>query len=91
MVDFYPSISEELVIKSLKFAGNYTTVSTEDLSLIKNACKSVLCEQANLWRKKRVNNNSSLFDLAQGSIMGAELCELAGLFLLDGFKNIFGL
>ena len=45
----YPSISEELVTKSLKFAGNYTVVSTEDLSLIKNACKSVLYKQGNLW------------------------------------------
>ena len=91
VVDFYPSISEELVTKSLKFASKYTVVSTEDLSLIKNACKSVLYEQGNLWRKKRVNNISSLFDVAQGSFMGAELCELVGLFLLDGLKNIFGL
>ena len=91
VVDFYPSISEELVIRSLKFAGKYTNVPNEDLSLIKNACKSVLYEQGNLWRKKRANNISSLFDVAQGSFMGAELCELVGLFLLDGLKNIFGL
>merc|ERR1712240_404487 len=91
VVDFYPSISEELVTKSLKFAGNYTWMGTEDLSLIKNACKSVLYEQENLWQKKRVNNISSLFDVAQGSFMGAELCELVGLFLLDGLKSIFGL
>ena len=80
-----------MVIKSLKFAGIYTSVPTEDLSLIKNACKSVLYEQGNLWQKKRANNTSSLFDVAQGSFMGAELCELVGLFLLDGLKNIFGL
>ena len=35
VVDFYPNISKELVIKSIKFAGNYTGVPTEDLSLIK--------------------------------------------------------
>ena len=90
-MDFYPSISEELVIKSLNFAETYTNVPAEDLGLIRNACKSVLCEQGNLWRKKRANNNNSLFDVAQGSYMGAELCELVGLFLLDGLKNIFGL
>ena len=91
VVDFYPSISEELVIKSLNFADTYTKVPAEDLGLIRNACKSVLCEQGNLWRKKRTNNSNSLFDVAQGSYMGAELCELVGLFLLDGLKNIFGL
>ena len=91
LVDFYPSISEELVIKSLKFADSYTNVPDEDLSLIRNACKSVLCEQGNLWRKKRANNNNSLFDVTQRSYMGAELCQLVGIFLLDWLKNIFGL
>ena len=76
VVDFYPSISEELVIKSLNFADTYTKVPTENLGLIRNAFKSVLCEQGNLWCKKRANNNNSLFDVAQGSYMGAELCEL---------------
>ena len=33
--DFYLSISEKWVIKLLKFAGNYTGVYAEDLSLIK--------------------------------------------------------
>ena len=42
-------------------------------------------------RKKRENNTSSVFDVAQGSFVGAELCELVGLFLIDGLKNIFGL
>ena len=37
------------------------------------------------------SNNNSLLDVAQGSYMGAELCELVGLFLLDGLKNIFRL
>ena len=91
VVDYYPSISEELVIKSLNFANNYISVPAEDLSLIRNACKSVLCEQGALWCRKGVNTTNSLFDVAQGSYMGAELCELVGLFLLDGLKDIFGL
>ena len=39
VVNFYASFSEILITKSLKYAGNYATVPTEDLSLIKNACK----------------------------------------------------
>ena len=72
-------------------ADTYTSAPAEDLGLIRNACNSVLCEQGNLWRKKRANNRNSLFDVAQVSYMGAELCELVGLFLLDRLKNIFGL
>ena len=45
VVDYYPSISEELVFKSLIFAKNYISIPAEDFCLIKNACKSVLCEQ----------------------------------------------
>ena len=45
----------------------------------------------NLWRKKRANSNNSLFDVAQGFYMGAELCELVGLFLLNELKNKFQL
>ena len=45
VVDYYPSISEELVIKTLNFADRYISVPAKDLNLIKNACKSVLCEQ----------------------------------------------
>ena len=90
VVDFYPSISEDLVTKSLKFSESYTNIPTEDLVLIKNACKSILYDRGNLWRKKRDENNNSLFDVAQGSYLGAELCELVGLFVLSGLKDIFG-
>ena len=72
LVDFYPCISEELVIKSLNFANSYTNVAAEDLSLIRNACKSVLSKQGNIWRKKRPKNNS-LFNVAQGYYMGEEI------------------
>ena len=58
VVDFYPSISEDLVTKSLKFSDSYTNIPTEDLVLIKNACKSILYDRGNLWRKKRDENNT---------------------------------
>ena len=60
MVDFCPSTSEELVIKSLKYAGYNTIVSTKDLSPIKNACKPKLYEQENLWRKNRAKTPALL-------------------------------
>ena len=53
VIDFYPSISEELATKSLKIAKSYTNIPTEDLVLIKNACKSIYCTTGNLWRKGR--------------------------------------
>ena len=58
VIDFYPSISEKLATKSMKFAESYTNIPTEDLVLIKHACKSILYDQGNLWRKKRHENNN---------------------------------
>ena len=44
-----------------------------------------------MLRKRRANNTSCRYDVAQGSFMDTELCGLVGLFLLDGLKNTFGL
>ena len=44
-VYFYLFFSEELVLKLPKFAGSYTSVPNEDLSIIKNACQSVIYVQ----------------------------------------------
>ena len=42
VAEFYFCLSEYFLRKSLKFAGNYTSLPYEALSLIKNTCKSVL-------------------------------------------------
>ena len=57
---------------------------------MKNASKFLLYDRGNLWRKKRGENNDSLFDVGQGSYLRAELCELVGLFVLSGFNDKFG-
>ena len=44
-MDFSSSIGEELVIKSLKFVGSYTSVPNEDLILLNNARNSVLYDK----------------------------------------------
>ena len=56
MVDFYLPISKIIIIKLLKFAGSFTSVPNEDLSLIEKTPKSQYFEQENLWRKKRRDN-----------------------------------
>ena len=38
--------------------------------------------------KSKKNNNSPLFDITMGGKHGAEICELTGLFLLNGLKSI---
>ena len=63
MVDFYPSISENLPDQALSWASNLADISDEDISL-KHARKSLLFNHGKLWIKNNVNSN--LFDVTKG-------------------------
>ena len=78
VVKFYPSISESLLQKALNFAQKFTEIDRELIYLIMHSRKSVLFEPNQVWVKKRGN----LFDVTMGSFNGAEICELADLYLL---------
>ena len=73
IVDFYPSISENLLDQALPWASGLADISHEDISTIKHATKSLLFNNGKPWIK---NNNSNLFDVTMGSYDGAEICEL---------------
>ena len=85
IVDFYPSISEELLIKSLEYAQTITAIDAATLEIIMHSRKSLLFSEGCPWIKK----DGSLFDVTIGSYDEAEVCELVGLFLLHQMKNTF--
>ena len=87
IVDFYPSISENLLDQALSWASSLAEISHENISIIKHARKSLLFNNGKPWIK---NNNSNLFDVTMGSYDGAEICELVGLFILNHLGNSFG-
>lgn len=86
IVDFYPSISEELLNKSIQFAKSKTNVENFELEIIKHARKSLLFNKDEIWTKK----GNTLFDVTMGSYDGAEICELVGLYLLDALGDRLG-
>eukprot|EP00794_Sanderia_malayensis_P007635 gene7635-biopygen6221 len=81
---FYPSISEELLKKSIEYAKLRTKITDEDIDIIMHSRKSLLFDEENMWIKK----NNKLFDVTMGSYDGAEVCELVGLYILDRLKEI---
>lgn len=83
IVDYYPSITEELMNKALNFAAKFTNISMNDRKVILHAKKTFLVHHNELWKKK--NNNQ--FDVTMGSYDGAESCELVGLYLLSELKE----
>ena len=79
IVEFYPSISEELLSLALSFARSHIDISAEEMEIIHHARKSLLFDNGKPWMKK---GNAGLFDVTMGSFDGAEVCQLVGTFAL---------
>ena len=78
IVNFYPSISENLLNAALDWASKYVPIDEEKRNIIFKSRAPILVSEGSYWTK-RSNPN---FDVAMGSYDGAEVCDLCGLFLL---------
>ena len=86
IVDFYPSITEELLDKALKFATGIVPMTTQEIEVIKHTKKALLFAGGELWKKASPEN----FDVTMGSYDGAETCEIVGLFILSELQKDHG-
>jgi hypothetical protein len=87
IVEFYPSISEELLDKAILWAKTYVDITDEHVSIIKHVRKSLLFNTNYPWVKR---NTNSTFDVTMGSFDGAQVCELIGLFVLNKLAAKYG-
>ena len=79
IVEFYPSISKELLTKSIHYAKSITTLEEEVIKPVFHTRKSLLLEKTVFGFRE----DNSDFLVAKGSYGGAEVCELVGLYLLN--------
>ena len=77
VVDFYPSIRENLLKQALEFASPFTAISKKKEILL-HTRKSLLFVNGYLWMKK----SKGMFDVIMGSFDRAKVCKLVGTFLL---------
>ena len=84
MVNFYPSISAELMEAAIEWARNFTHISDSEKKIIMESKKSLIFINGTPWVKK----GGSEFDVAQGSYDGAEACELVGLYILSKLQDL---
>ena len=77
IVNFYPSITEELPTASIDFAREHMEINDETINSITHARKPLLF---NPQRETR-------FDVAIGSFDRAEVCEFVGLFILHQLSH----
>ena len=85
IVNFYPSISESVLLEALAWAKQLTHITNEEANTIMHCRKSFLFYGQDSWVKKGDSN----FDVGQGSLDSAEVCELVGLFILNKLENLF--
>ena len=82
IVDYYPSVSNELFQKAIKFANEYTFIDETTINTILNARKTLLYHENRIWTKTEGG-----FDIPMGSYDGAELTDLVGLYILHRLKQ----
>ena len=85
-MNFYPSITKELLAKCINYAKSITTIEEEVITTILHSRKSLLFGKTIIWVKK----DKSDFDLTMRSYDGVEVCELVRLYLLNLLTNEFG-
>ena len=82
--EFYPSIRKDLLIQALNFASKYIKITAEERQIILQCRNSILFNEDKPWIKK----GNSQFDVTMGSLDGAEICELVGLYLLSQLSDL---
>ena len=84
VVNFYGSISLDLLENSFTFAARFTHISEKEKSTIRQAANSYLFSSNQAWIKR----NGGTFDVTMGGYHGAEICDLVGLFILSQLVEV---
>ena len=87
IIEFYPSITKELSVRSLKHAREYTDITEEEIEIILASRKSVLSDSHRTWVKSHVDN----FDVPMGAYDSAQVADLVGIYILDTLGRIVNL
>ncbi|PFX13891.1 G-protein coupled receptor 64 [Stylophora pistillata] len=82
--NFYPSISESLLLDAINFTKTYLNITPQDTEIIMHCRKSLLFDKDSPWEKE---NDEFLFDVTMGSYDGAEICDLVVLFILNSLSS----
>ena len=89
IVEFYPSISSELLDNAIMFAEDTLKRKIDSTSkrIILNSRKAFLFTQTGEQNIPWVKKLREDFDVTMGAPDGAELCEFVGLYLLNEVKE----
>ena len=86
VVEFYPSITQDLSNDALDFAAKFARISDRDRQIIIHAKKTLLFHDDSHWNKF---NPSHQFDVTIGSYDRTETCELLDSYILSKICDLF--
>ena len=87
IIDFYPSITESLLLKANNHAKQYTEILDNEIDIIIHAKRTLVFNGGEPWKKK---DNDSGFDVTMGCLDGAETCELVVCYILSILQQTYG-
>ena len=87
IIDFYPSITKELLLHSINSAKNYTDITQGELDIILAFRKSVLINNDTTW----VRTETDDLDVTMGSLDSAQIADLVCIYILDILGKITNL
>ena len=79
IIEFYPSISRELLLKSLNHTREYEDITDKEIEIILACRKSILADNCRTWLKSHMDN----FDIPMGAYDSAQVADLIGIYILD--------
>ena len=84
IIDFYPSITKNILIDSINYAGKYVEITKEQYQIILACRKTVLENNGSTW----VKTDSGNFDVPIGRYDSTQIADLVGLYILDTLSRI---
>ena len=82
--EFHPSISKQLLLKTIEFTSKYDNITSSEQGIILQAKKLLLYNNNEPWCKR----NNTDFDITKRSLDGAETCEMVGLYILSQLQHL---
>ena len=84
IIDFYPSITKNLLIDSINYARKYIDITNEQYEIILACRKTVIKNNDSTWVKNGLDN----FDVPMGGYDSSQIADLVGLYILNMLTRI---
>ena len=82
-MDFYPSITKDLLLISINHPGNFIVITDEQLEIILNCRKSTIHYKNSIWTKSTTEN----FDIPMGAYNSVQIADLVGDIYIKYFDQ----